>query len=460
MSFVDISPIEYPLPSVFLTMDELSEFGLKPGDWVTVTAGSATANAIVNTSQPGNYVSYELLSVLGLPKVRQLRIKSAGPAELRIGPLIGIMISKSNKYKLPPFTSQRNLLNGFLDYGNFEKTMTYVFSPGDVDTSAERVRGHFLECDTAGKYRWNAHTFPLPDIVYDRILFRTYERKKSTQEISSFFLNHDSVKYFNPKFLNKWETYLILRENPELQAHIPETRKYDGPDNLIDFLNIHQTVYLKPDNGSLGKGIVRISNTAEGCHFQYRSGKKLVSGHWNNFAEFSAGLKKLVAKRTYIMQQGLDLLKFNSKVFDIRVLLQKNEFGSWINTATVARIAPAGGIFPNVAAGGQPKNIQSLWHELLSEDWNSSQTCSMVGKISLAAADTLEQSLGTFGEIGLDIGIDINGTAWIIEINSKPSRSVFPPDQPNLKKMSLKLPINFATFLAGFTQTKEELTFE
>ncbi len=450
MPFIRIKPIECPSPEIFLTVDETTKFGLKPGDKVEIKAGSAVTHATLAVGQYENEISLRILKALGLPQVKGLRLRLEAPGKLQIGPLIGIMVSRSKKYKLPPYSSQDILLRSFSRYSINVQCLTYVFSPRDVNTVKQSISGYFLETAPDGTTHWKRHTFPVPDVVYDRILFRTFERKAQTKEISSFFLKNNNVEYFNPKFLNKWETYLILITNPELREYLPETRKYENPGKLIDFIENYKRVYLKPANGSLGKGIVRISLASKGYIYQYRDGKQPVEGIWKTFEELAAGLKKLITARVYIMQQGLDLQKFDGKVFDIRVLMQKDGHGMWTNSATVARIAPVGGIFPNVAAGGHPKGIENLWQELHHTDWSSSQTCYLTRQISLKAAQTLENSLGTFGEIGLDIGVDVNGIPRIIEINSKPSRKVFPPDQPHLKKVSIQLPIDFAACLAGF----------
>ena len=121
----------------------------------------------------------------------------------------------------------------------------------------------------------------------------------------------------------------------------------------------------------------------------------------------------------------------------------------------VARIASEGGIFPNGAAGGEPKRVDLVWRDLTNQDWSSSDIHSKVEQVCMTAAETLEESLGTFAEIGLDIGIDVNGRVWIIEINSKPSYKVFPKDELGLKKNSIRRPIDFSIYMAGFPVDQE-----
>ena len=448
MPCINVTPIKHLSPSIFLTNDQLNNFALQPGDQVCVKAGSAYANAVIAAHPEENLISSKVMEYLQLPLLKELTITATGSKELAIGPLIGIMASRSKKRTLPPFTSQNNLLREFLTYALNIKCLGFVFYPEDVDMINHKISGFFLTTDQQGYTTWKKHVFPLPDTVYDRIMFRTQERKKLTKEVASYFIRNN-IPFFNPKFLSKWETYGVLLTNPALHRYLPDTKKYDRPESLIKFLEIYKTVYLKPINGSLGKDIIRILLVPEGYRFQYRKKKVSVTGVWPTPQELSTELPKLIDSKHYIMQQGLELIKYNGRFFDIRVLMQKNGQGQWVNTSTVARVAEEGSIFPNVAAGGVPKSMETLWHNLTSADWFSSQTYAQTIQISLASAETLESSLGTFGEIGLDIGIDSLGNIWIIEINSKPSRKVFPADHPQLKKMSIKLPMDYAAYLAG-----------
>lgn len=449
MPFTHVTAIEHSSQSIFLTYDELRNLALEPDDLVSVKAGSASTNVIIALHPDKNLISSKVIETLHLPPLKKLTILTTGSKQIAVGPLIGIMVSRNKKRSLPPYTSQNGLLRGFINYTLQTNYLGFVFGPEDVDIAQKKISGFFLTTDPEGNSLWKKHIFPLPDTVYDRIMYRTLERKKLTQKVTSFFI-HNNVSYFNPKFLSKWETYQILYTNPKLHRYLPDTKKYDSSESLLEFLNTYKTVYLKPCNGSLGKDIIRISSIPEGYRFQYQKKKVSVTGVWPTPQELSIELPKLVSSKYYIMQQGLELIKYNGRVFDIRVLMQKDGQGQWVNTATVARVAARESIFPNVAAGGVPKNMETIWRDLTLADWFSSKIYADTIQASMESLGTLENCLGIFGEAGLDIGIDALGNVWIIEINSKPSRKVFPPDQPSLKEKSIKLPIDYAVYLAGF----------
>jgi hypothetical protein len=450
MHYTGVTPIKHLSQSIFLTHDELCNLALEPGDLVSVKAGSASTNVIIMQHPEKNLISTRVLETLSLPPLQKLSIWTTGRKQIAVGPLIGIMANRSKKMGFPPFSLQNNLLRGFLNYTLKANYLGFIFYPEDVDMAHHKISGFFMAAGPEGSQVWKKHYFPLPDVVYDRILFRSLERKKLTREATAFLLRN-KVSYFNPKFLSKWETYQILSTNPKLHKYLPHTKKYDRPESLIKFLKAYNTVYLKPSNGSLGKDIIRISNIPEGYRFQYRKLKVSITGVWPTSQELCTELPKLIKSKSYIIQQGLEFIKYNERTFDIRVLMQKNGQGQWVNTASVARVAAKQSIFPNIAAGGTANDIETVWRDLTSKDWFSSKTYEEIIRVSMAGVAALEQSLGIFGEAGLDIGIDALGNIWIIEINSKPSRKVFPPELPDLKMMSIKLPMDYAAYLAGFT---------
>ncbi len=455
MAFINLDTTNETSQTICLDPDDLESLGLQPRDTITVRAGSLAAEVMVKVIPGENQISAGILKTLELPVVNGLRLISEGPAQVRVGPLIGILTSQGKRYRTPPYSSQGKLLQRFLTYALETGSLAFVFNPRGVDRDNGKITGLYLHQEQDGTVTWKVHTFPLPDIVYDRILFRSYERKKLTKQITSYLVHQEDIVCFNPKFLNKWETHLVLSQNRFLRDHLPETLKFQSSESLRDFVNIYKTVYLKPVHGSLGKGIMKISLLPEGYSYQYRNRKNNIKGIWTDVHRMDTEITDFVNKKPYVVQQGLELLSYNGRVFDIRVLMQKNGSGKWVNTAMVARVASEGNIFPNVAAGGEARNVETLWHDITSQDWIGSETYLSTLSVSLTAAEILENTLGTFAEIGLDIGIDTNGKVWIIEINSKPSYKVFPKDQPYLKHNAIKLPMDFAAYMAGFTPGEE-----
>lgn len=451
-----LTPFDHSSPKVILNNAAIDKLGLTNLNLISMHSGSSSADIEVVIGNEGNLISNSALEALNLPRNTKCQIINDLNIGLRTGPVIGILTSRNKRHRTPPYTSQGFLLRKFLHYCKDQHYIAFVFSPDGVDQENQTITGYYLESGTDGKDQWKKHLFPLPDVIYDRVLHRSYEKKRSTIQVKDYLIKGQKIPYFNPKFLNKWETHRILQKDNFLNSHLPETTAYKGQQQLLlQFLRKYNTVYIKPVHGSLGVGIIKVTRSDDGFLCQQRRNRKNNTDYYKNFDELFVVVNKHISNKSYIIQRGLNMLKYKDLVFDIRVLMQKDGSGKWSTTATVARLAQEGSIFPNIAAGGEAKNMAAVWKDFSNSDWYTSETYKTIEKVSLRAAEVLENELGGFGEIGLDIGIDVDGNIWIVEINSKPSRKVFSKDQLSLKTKSIELPMDYASYLAGFNPTTE-----
>lgn len=61
---------------------------------------------------------------------------------------------------------------------------------------------------------------------------------------------------------SKWTKTNAILPNPTLAPYIPETRLYTF-EHLNEMLAVYGTVYIKPDNGTYGKGVMRAERLTE-----------------------------------------------------------------------------------------------------------------------------------------------------------------------------------------------------
>lgn len=434
--------------------------GLDTGDRLTIKAGSleAPADVIVTTADPAaqNYISTGILHKLLLPIDQAVNLRLCkGQPVAGIGPVIGILISRNKRLRRPPFSRQKHLLRRFIAAGKNIGAVVYAFNPDGIDLENRRIEGFFPYKNGAAEITWKKNYFPFPDVVHNRIISRTTEKTQPVRQAVEMTHVY-GIKCFNPKFLNKWETHDILYQNPKLRKFLPETVKYQSVEKLVRFMKQHPLVYLKPWHGSLGKDILRVKREHGFYSYLYRQGKNTVSGNWAGTAEMAAALEKHIGRRPYLMQQGLDLVTYFGRVFDIRVLVQKNRAGLWEVSATVARVGKEGSPFPNIAAGGAALAMEEVWQALFARDWQTSPVRGEMEELARQVAVTLDKYLGNFGEMGLDIGFDTRGRLWLIEVNSRPSRKVFPQGDKILKERSIRLPMEYAVYWAGFAAEQQD----
>jgi len=75
------------------------------------------------------------------------------------------------------------------------------------------------------------------------------------------------------------------------------------------------------------------------------------------------------------------------------------------------------------------------------------EVLALMKELSIETASIISQlSPGITGELGIDIGVDLDGKLWLIEVNSKPSKS-FEDGQVKIRP-SAKAIIQYCTMLA------------
>lgn len=74
-----------------------------------------------------------------------------------------------------------------------------------------------------------------------------------------------------------------------------------------------------------------------------------------------------------------------------------------------------------------------------------------LNRLAIKVVRKVESRFGTFGEIGLDFGVDATGHLWFIEVNSRPGRHSFRITSPDDIWLATSAnPVEYARRLAKF----------
>ena len=218
---------------------------------------------------------------------------------------------------------------------------------------------------------------------------------------------------------SKWRKTEAIKVNPVVREHIPDTRQL-GRATLQSMLSEYGMVYVKPDKGTFGKGVIRVEQ--DGAGFKFQSGTTI-----RTFASYEGlydGLKQLTGKRLYLVQKGIHLLKHGGRRFDLRVMVQKSPAGRWESTAMVGRVAYPGKIVTNYHSGGTLKSVPAL----LQAHMGPVELTAFTGglkRLGVSVAKQLETAYPGIKEIGIDIAVDRSHKSWILEVNTCPDPYIF-----------------------------------
>jgi glutathione synthase/RimK-type ligase-like ATP-grasp enzyme len=395
------------------------------------------------------HVSPSLFSYFQIP-IRSTKLLTQYNKEsntLILGPIIALMTDITESEDEPNFQS----IHTFCEELHYHTMQTgglfYIFSSESFST--DEISGYY--------YRdgWKKHSFPPPDVVYNRIHSRKKERSETFTKIKNKMIEMN-IPFFNDRFLSKWDVHEVLLKEGYLDAHLPETLLFTK-ENFLSLLKKHSSLFLKPINGSQGRKILHLYK--EGPSFIVKVSTGMQSDNFMSFThvdQFFSWFSRFRRKQTYIIQQGIPFLLFKNRHIDFRVLCHKNHHNEWKVTSVVARISGEKQFVANIARGGETYKPLEALTELFEKDIAKQQIKRMKELAKEIAGVVSKNTEGITGELGLDIGIDQDGKLWLIEVNSKPSKTNF-VEQDEIKiRPSTKAIIELCTTLAFEYKNRNE----
>lgn len=364
-------------------------------------------------------------------------------------PVIGILTTnKLRSGRIKPYGVQGEL--SFLSrMGRRVPGQVYVFHPWDIDWKNNRFSGYQFHAEEDGYGRWEKYQMPPPDVVYDQIYNRVAERRYLQDRTRLKKITNG--RYFNPCYLSKHAVHENLHKIPEIRSHLPAAKILKKSEDLRPMLVSFSCLYIKPVTGSLGHGIIRVTRESGRFVLKTRGGRVSYALSIN---EVYRKIKAFTGKKVCLAQQGINLITYEGGVVDIRTLMQKNGQGAWTVTKIYARVGRKGNITSNLASGGTPHALNQVFAGYF-EKKRIGEIKQQIRELSIKVCEAVEETSGhIFGEMGVDLGVDKSGNIWIIEVNSKPRRTVEGKGSRKLITLSFTKPLRYAHYLAveGVTQ--------
>ncbi|WP_160724602.1 YheC/YheD family endospore coat-associated protein [Bacillus sp. USDA818B3_A] len=316
----------------------------------------------------------------------------------KVKPLVGIVTSRKSDGTIagngPLFIAiQKKLisLNG----------ISFVFIPEDVED--EVIYGYVYSPE---HNCWKKDCFPFPDLVYNRIPFRSSEKDEISQRFFSL-LKEKKIPFFNPCFINKYELYQLFKNDTILKNYIPETILVSEPEDLFGFLMKFRSIYLKPAQSSKGKGIFRL-RLAGPSKLKLEGIKR--QEYYQSFEQFWMEWNRDLLRKSYLAQEEIDSSEYDGSRFDFRILAHSHH-EEYLLTGVGIRLSEQQDVTTHIPSGGK-----ILPYEL----FQSKEQDELFQTIVSNAGKVLSSHYGFFGEFTIDAGLSKNGRYYIYEVNSKP----------------------------------------
>ncbi len=319
-----------------------------------------------------------------------------------------------------------------------------VFTPKDVDSDS-RIKTSVYD---SNRQRWVRKRTTFPPLIYDRC---RYHGSATYHVLKAFRNKYSNLAYLSKPLANKWTMHQILNADETIRTHLPATILYAGPQDLMRFLKKHKLIYIKPKNGTGGRGILRIEQIDSDLFFiQGRNQQReILSPQRATTRQLAVRLNAMSLNSTYVVQQGIPLTLKNGRVHDYRLLIQKNGSGEWEVTGCAGRIGPSRSITSNLHGGGKAVSMERLLdYRFPKNSVKVKQIKSDVNRFAYDLAPYLETKFGQLCELGADIAVDPDGKVWLLEVNPKPSREVFRRiGEKDTYRKAVNRPLEYALWL-------------
>jgi glutathione synthase/RimK-type ligase-like ATP-grasp enzyme len=194
-------------------------------------------------------------------------------------------------------------------------------------------------------------------------------------------------------------------------------------DSLQSMLHEYQMVYIKPNVGTFGNGVMRVEWNPELIH-SYRYQLRETAHSFIGFDNMYKDIERKTKNRKYLVQEGIQLLKYRRRRFDIRVMVQKNLSDKWETSGWIGRVAPPNKIVTNYHSGGSLKPVELLLSNYLKNNQRV-QYIKKIKRLGQNVAKHLHKRFPGIKEIGIDLALDNRLTPWILEVNTKPDPYIF-----------------------------------
>jgi glutathione synthase/RimK-type ligase-like ATP-grasp enzyme len=432
--------------AISLPAELLKKLDLNKNARACIYFGSAEVSAQIcrwpRVSATGDCIglSKKAASALQIPVNTSVKVRPEGDTGVRIGPVIGILtfnhvIQNGNI----GFYTPRALLNR-------NNGLLYVFSGKAVSTQKGTIGGYRYDY---AKSAWVYGEFPFPDVVIDRTYPNNYRCHKLLGKSVG-------TKFFNKKScINKWDFYRTVSTAPDLREFLPETARFKGNLDIDKMLGKYEKLFFKPVNAMKGIGIVAVSAVDKGqLECRYRSKGEILTKLIPSSEMIPTLLKEAAGrKRAYIIQQGIDIFRYQGEVLSFRVWAMKNGKGQWVMPGMYATVSGSGGFLTNTRAGGRFVPLNTLFADIIPRlPYTKEYLVGQLECLALRTAVALDKRYGPLGELGLDIALDIDGRLWLIEANGNPGkRPIFwQTEYPEWRTSIYKYPLDYASYLAGF----------
>ncbi len=335
-------------------------------------------------------------------------------------PVVGILLRNKQLSRIPKKVFDRNI-DEYIKANKKANCFLYFFSAKTIDTKNNILSGYTYDYK---KGDWSYSKMPIPDVIYDLGVRLEEDEIYTANYIREQLRYRYNIQFINNRFqLDKWSTYKRLSKHAEARKYLPETIIYKEFDDVLFMLNKYNFIFLKSIDGCSGREVLSINYNKGTFELHYYE-KALKIIQITDLQTLENFVKKFIGKNVFIIQKGIQLIKFDGRNMDIRIVIQKDIDGYWNVMYYGSRIAKNKSTITNYSTGGEWTYLELIYEDIIKESRDIKlPLIEEIGEQTIKIATIIEKEFGAFGEIGMDMAIDNKGKLWFIEANATPDKT-------------------------------------
>ena len=281
------------------------------------------------------------------------------------------------------------------------------FNPDDVNFTTNSVSGWKYV-----RHMWVRVQDRLPDVVINDLSSRSH--RDVWRQLSA------RVPFTSPPIGDKSEIWRRMSKAGFYRELQIPTEILTSFEHLLAFLNEHQKVVVKPQNGSQGKDVWFVGQDGKG--FTVNDG---VGWHELSRGDLLAFYEQKLDRRYFLAQRYIASKTKSGLPFDIRIHVRRDYRAKWQIVNIYPRIGSGKGIVSNWHAGGSMGQLTGFLHQQYGEKAEGIHSLleelgdHMPRRFQRLYDDRIIDALG------IDLGLDESGQPWLFEVNDVPGTKLF-----------------------------------